>query len=392
MAHISALSGMTSVREPEDGTLAMFRDSVRKFMEREVGPNAEKWRRQKQVDPNVFKKAGEQGFLCLWADEEYGGMGIDDWRYERVLEEEQARVDSKGFFLGLHSRIVAPYLGAYGTEEQKEQYLTRAVSGEGILAIAMTEPSAGSDLAGMRTMAVDKGDHWLLNGQKTYISNGQICDLVIVAAKTNPDNPRAIGLFLVETGWEGFSRGQNLDKMGMDANDTSELFFADVKVPKSNELGDPQKGFRCLMAKLAEERLFATIGNLAWAEFAFDETVNFVRERKVFGRQLSQMQNTRFKLGDLRSRLDMMQAFTDRLIDLANNKSLGAELAASAKLVSSELLGDMVDEGVQLHGGAGYMEEYPICRAYRDARVHRILAGTSEIMKEIVARKVLDGN
>jgi len=392
MAHISALSGITAVRESEDETLSMFRDSVRKFMEAEVQPNAARWREQKYVNKEVFKKAGDQGFLCLWANEKYGGMGIDDWRFERVLEEEQARVDSKGFFLGLHSRIVAPYIGTFGTEDQKSRYLTGAVSGETILAIAMTEPGAGSDLAGMRSTAIDKGDHWLLNGQKTYISNGQICDLVIVAAKTDPENPRAIGLFLVEAAMDGFERGQNLDKMGMDANDTSELFFTDVKIPKTNELGDPKKGFRCLMAKLAEERLFATFGNLAWAEFAFDETINFVKDRKVFGEALSQMQNTRFKLGELRSRLDMMQAFTDRMIEMANNKSLGAELAASAKLLSSELLGDMVDEGVQLHGGAGYMEEYPICRAYRDARVHRILAGTSEIMKEIVARKVLDGN
>jgi alkylation response protein AidB-like acyl-CoA dehydrogenase len=373
-----------------DSDMELFRDSARKFFQTEIRPHSERWREAGIVDREAFLKAGEAGYLCMWIDEKYGGLGLKDFRYEQILIEENALHGDSGYFITLHSRLVAPYLEHFGTEEQKQRFYPGIMSGETIMAIAMTEPDAGSDLAGMKARAEDKGDHWLLNGSKTYISNGILADLVIVAAKTHPENPHGVTLFLVERGMEGFERGRMLKKMGMKSQDTAELFFRDVKVPKANVLGQPHAGFYQLMKGLAEERLIAAAGNVSGARAALDVTKEFVRNRKVFGKPLSKMQNTRFKLAALDAELDIAQVYVDRCVEQHNLGKLDPTDAARAKLYTSELQGRMVDEGVQLHGGAGYMDEYPICRMYQDERIHRILAGTSEIMKEIIARSTLD--
>ncbi|MDJ0918601.1 MAG: acyl-CoA dehydrogenase family protein [Woeseiaceae bacterium] len=366
----------------------MFRDSVRSFMQNEIGPHSERWHEQGMVDREAFVKAGEQGLLLMWADEAYGGAGVEDFRYEQVLMEENAKYGDNGFFLWLHSRLVAPYLGALGTDEQKQRWLPKCVSGENILAVAMTEPGAGSDVAGMRTKAEDKGDHFLLNGSKTYISNGILADLVVVAARTNPDSSHGLSLFVVERGMEGFERGRNLDKMGLKSQDTAELFFNNVKVPKENLLGELHKGFYSLMHFLAEERLLAAVGFMANAEAAFAETMEFITERKAFGQTIADFQNTRFKMADMRADLDVAQAYVDHCVMLHNDGKLSAEDAAKAKLHTSELEFRVTDECVQLHGGAGYMNEYAVCRRFTDARVSRIYAGSSEIMREIIARSI----
>ncbi len=378
------------IRRPVEAELELFRDSARKFFQQEIRPHGERWRETGLIDREAYLKAGEMGFLCMWMDEQYGGAGIKDFRYEQVLIEENAAHGDSGYFITLHSRLVAPYLQHFGTEEQKQRFFPGIRTGEKILAIAMTEPDAGSDLAGMKSHAVDKGDHWLLNGTKTYISNGILSDVIIVAAKTHPDNPHGVTLFLVERGMEGFERGRLLKKMGMKSQDTAELFFRDVKVPKTHVLGQVHAGFYHLMQGLAEERLIAACGNVAGARAALEATREFVRQRKVFGKPLSKMQNTRFKLAALDTELDIAQVYVDRCVEQHNLGKLDPTDAARAKLYTSELNGRMVDEGVQLHGGAGYMDEYPICRMYQDERIHRILAGTSEIMKEIIARSTLD--
>lgn len=377
-------------RRPFSPEMEQFRDSARKFFQKEIRPNSERWRENNIVDREAFLKAGEQGYLCMWADEQYGGLGLKDFRYEQILIEENAFHGDPGYFISLHSRLVGPYLGHFGNEEQKQRFLPGVISGEKILAIAMTEPDAGSDLAGMKTRAVEEGEHWVLNGSKTYISNGINADIVIVAAKTHPENPHGITLFIVERGMPGFERGRNLKKMGLKSQDTAELFFHDVKIPKANVLGQVHGGFYHLMKGLAEERLMAACGNIVSARLALEITRNFVKERKVFGKPLSKMQNTRFVLAALDAEIDMAQDYVDRCVEVHNAGGLDAVDAARAKLVTSELNGRMVDAGVQLHGGAGYMEEYEICRLYQDERVHRILAGTSEIMKEIIARSTLD--
>lgn len=377
-------------RAPMDAELELFRDSARQFFQKEIRPNSERWRDAGMVEREAFLKAGEMGYLCMWADEQYGGLGLKDFRYEQVLIEENALHGDPGFFMTLHSRLVGPYFEHFGSEEQKQRFLPDFISGRKILGIAMTEPDAGSDLAGMKSRAEDKGDYWLLNGSKTYISNGINGDVFIVAAKTQPDQPHAVTLFIVERGMEGFERGRNLKKMGMKSQDTAELFFRDCKVPKENVLGQPNAGFYHLMQGLAEERLIAAVGNLAACRAAFDVTREFVRERKAFGKPLSKFQNTRFKLAEIDAEMDMMQVYVERMVEVHNQGKLSPVDASRAKLLSSELNGRMVDLGVQLHGGAGYMDEYAICRMYQDERIHRILAGSSEIMKEIIAREILD--
>lgn len=373
-----------------DADMEQFRDSARKFFQREIAPHSERWREANIVDREAFLKAGEMGYLCMWIDEKYGGLGVKDFRYEQILIEESVMHGDRGFFFWLHSRLVAPYLENFGSEEQKQRFFPGIQSGETILAVAMTEPDAGSDLAGMKTRAVEADDHWLLNGSKTYISNGINADLVVVAARTHPEKPHGLTLFLVERGMPGFERGRNLKKMGLKSQDTAELFFNDVKVPKANVLGTPHAGFQHLMKGLAEERLLAAIYNIASAQLALQITKEFVRERKVFGKPLSTFQNTRFKLAALDTEIQVAQCWVDQLVAAHNAGQLDGTDAARAKLYTSEVNGRMVDEGVQLHGGAGYMEEYPICLLYQDERVHRILAGTSEIMKEIIARSILD--
>jgi alkylation response protein AidB-like acyl-CoA dehydrogenase len=365
-----------------------FRRSVSRFFQTEIGPHAEKWREQGQVDRWAYTKAGEQGYLLLWADEKYGGAGIDDFRYEQIIIEENIRHGDIGFYLNLHTGLVAPYIDKFGTDEQKQRWLPACVSGEKILAVAMTEPGTGSDLAGMKAMAIDKGDHWLLNGSKTYISNGQLADLIVVAARTDPESKYAMGLFMIEAGMEGFQRGKSLKKLGLKSQDTSELFFDNVKVPKTNVLGDSAKGFAYLNLCLARERLVAAVGSMAAAQTAFDITLEYITTRKAFGKPIGAFQDARFKMASMRAHLDATQCFIDQLAIELNAGRLTGEVAAEAKLLATELEGRVMDDCVQLHGGAGYMEEYRICRMYADARVTRIFAGTSEIMKEIIGRSL----
>jgi len=322
------------------------------------------------------------------ADEQFGGLGVADFRYEAVMLEELSYFDEFGLLLGLHTTIVAPYLLNYGNAEQKARIIPRIVSGETILAVAMTEPGAGSDLAGMRTFAEDKGDYWLLNGQKTFISNGINSDLVLVAAKTVANNPHAMGLFMVERGDEGFHRGQPLKKIGLLSQDTAELFFENVKVRKANVLGDPTKGFKYLMAQLATERLSVAIGAVASCRAALDHTIRYTKERNVFGKPLASFQNSQFKLAEMATETDIAQIYVDRLISAQVEGQLSVEQACGAKYWTSELACKIIDECLQLHGGYGYMTEYPISRMFVNARVGRIYAGANEIMKTVIARSM----
>jgi alkylation response protein AidB-like acyl-CoA dehydrogenase len=366
----------------------IFRDSYRRFVQKEIGPHAERWREQGYVDREAFRKSGEHGYLMMWADEKYGGAGIRDFRYEQVMIEENLRYGDIGFFNTLHSRLVGPYIGEIGNEEQKQRFLPRCIKGECILAIAMTEPGAGSDLAGMKTRAEDRGDHWVINGSKTYISNGQIADLIIVAARTVPEKTHGLGLFLVEADMAGFKRGRNLKKIGLKAQDTSELFFDNVKVPKANVLGDPTRGFYYLTQFLAEERLITACQCITNAQIAYDLAYDYITNRRVFGRPLGALQNARFKMAEMRAQIDVLQTFIDHCVTQHNAGKLTPQMAAEGKLLASELEGRVVDECLQMHGGAGYMEEFRISRMFTDARVSRIYAGASEVMKEIIARGV----
>ena len=372
----------------------MFRDSYRRFLNEEVVPHMPRFREQGIVDREIFQKAGEQGLLMIWPDEKYGGLGDTDFRFEQVIIEETAFANVGEWFNTLHSRLVGYYFQTIGNEEQRDRFLPKCVSGESILAVAMTEPDAGSDLSGMKSTAKDKGSHLVLNGSKTYISNGINADIVIAAAKYIPEGEsqaegsHSMVLCIVERGMEGFERGRNLKKMGMPAQDTAELFFNDVKIPKENILGVPGKGFYHLMEGLAEERLIGGAGYGAGARAAFNVTREFVMQRKVFGKRLCDMQNTQFVMADLDTDIDIFQVYVDHLVALHNDGKLDANMAAKAKLQGSEILWRAVDEGVQLHGGAGYMEEYPICGMFKDARINRILAGSSEVMKIIIGRDV----
>jgi acyl-CoA dehydrogenase len=363
-----------------------FRDSVRRFFQSEFAPDAAQWRAQGYVDRSAYLKAGAQGYLLMWAPEEYGGAGIDDFRYEQVVYEENVRYGEPGFYVNLHSGLVAPYIGKLGSPEQRRRWLPACVRGEKILAIAMTEPDAGSDLRGIRTTAVESDGHWVLNGSKTYISNGQIADVVIVVARSVPGSTHGLGLFVVEEGMAGFRRGKVLKKIGLKAQDTSELYFDNVQVPAQNVLGDPTQAFAYLRQFLVGERLIAAIGSVAAAQYAFDVTLDFVKERRAFGRPIGTFQNSRFVLAQLRAEIDAIQTYVDQCVLEYNADRLSVEDAAAAKLLASELEGRVADQCLQLHGGAGYMEEYAIARLYADARVSRIFAGSSEIMREIIGR------
>jgi alkylation response protein AidB-like acyl-CoA dehydrogenase len=368
----------------------MFRDAYRKFLTTEIVPHMESWREAGIVDRGAFQKAGEQGFLMVWPDEKYGGMGDPDFRFEQVIIEESAYARVGDWYNTLHSRLVGPYITRFGNEAQCQRFLPKCISGETILAIAMTESDAGSDLAGMRSHAQEHDDYWLLNGSKTFISNGINADLVVVAAKTDPDNnPHHMTLFLLERGMEGFERGRNLKKMGLKAQDTAELFFNDVKVPKANVLGVPGQGFIYLMKGLAEERLIGASGYLSAAQVSWDLTAEYVKERKAFGKPLAAFQNTQFKLAEMRTQLDLAQVYVDQCVRSFNAGALTAVDAAKAKLVASELQVAIADLGVQLHGGHGYMDEYPISRQYTDAKISTIYAGSSEVMKIIISRDCL---
>jgi len=372
-----------TIFEPEH---EQFRDVVRRFMQQEIAPHAEKWREQGYVDRKAFTKTGELGYLLTWADEEYGGSGLKDIRYEQIIHEENTYHGDPAFYQNLHAMIVAPYFDKFGTEAQKQKYLPKAASGESILAIAMTEPNAGSDLAAIRTKAEDKGDHWLLNGSKTYISNGIQADVIIVAARTSLDDARSIGLMIVEAGMEGFKRGKKLKKMGLHAQDTAELFFDNVRIPKDNVLGEPSKGFRYMTQCLALERLQVSIASITAAQLAFDITLDYIKERRAFGKPLGALQHIRFTMADMRAKIDAVQCFVDQCVMLGNEDKLTANLASQAKLLATQTEGEVVDQCLQFHGGAGYMDEYRISRLYTDARVSRIFAGANEIMLEIIGR------
>jgi acyl-CoA dehydrogenase len=367
----------------------LFRQSYRRFLEAEVAPNMPAYREAGIVDRKVFEKAGAQGMLMVWPDEKHGGLGDKDFRFEQVIIEETVRAGCGEWYNTLHSRLVGPYFENLGTEEQKERFLPRAASGECILAVAMTEPHAGSDLSAIKTRATDEGDHFLLNGSKTYISNGINADAVVIAAKCEPfDKPHSMVLLVVERGMEGFERGRNLDKIGLHAQDTAELFFNDVKVPKENVLGQPGLGFRYLMEGLAEERLIAAVGYLSSGRRAFDVTRDYVMERPSFGGKVADHQNTQFRMAEMDAELDALQVFVDACVKEHNAGRLDANMAAKAKLLTSETEWKMADLGLQLHGGAGYMREYEISRIFTDARMSRIYAGSSEVMKYIIGRDV----
>jgi len=368
----------------------IFRESYRRFLADEIAPHMAQWRRDGIVDRSAFRKAGDNGMLMVWPDERFGGAGLTDFRFEQIIIEETARQGCAEWYNTLHSRLVGPYIGSYGSEEQKQRFLPKCVSGEHILAVAMTEPGAGSDLAGMKSTLRRQGDHYVLNGSKTYISNGINADLIVVAAKCEPfDEPHSMALVVVERGMKGFERGRNLEKIGLQAQDTAELFFNNVVIPAENLLGEPGRGFKYLMQRLAEERLIGAAGFVAAARRAFEETRAFVRERSVFGKKLSEMQNTQFKMADLDTQIELAQLYVDHCVAMHDRGALSATMGAKAKLIASEVEWQAVDEGLQLHGGAGYMSEYPISQMFLNARVSRIYAGTSEIMRTIIGREVL---
>jgi alkylation response protein AidB-like acyl-CoA dehydrogenase len=374
-----------------DSEHEMFRDSFRKFLLEEAVPFHEQWEKDGQVSHEFWKKAGAQGYLCPTVPEAYGGSEAD-FRYNAVVSEEVANFGLTGIGFNLHSDIAVPYLMAYGTEEQKHKYLPGCISGEIITAIAMTEPGTGSDLQGVKTNAVlsDDGEHYILNGSKTFITNGQLADLVIVVAKTNPDaGSKSSSLLLIETGMEGFVKGQNLHKIGMKAQDTSELFFQDVKVPKANLLGEQGMGFIYLMQELPQERLSVSLAAICCAESILEQTVTYVKDRQAFGKSIASFQNTQFKLAEMSATVTMARVFIDKCLELHLEKELDPITAAKLKLLSTDIQCDVVDECLQLHGGYGYMWEYPVARAYADARVQKIYAGTNEIMKLIIGRDII---
>jgi long-chain-acyl-CoA dehydrogenase len=369
----------------------MFRDSFRKFLLEEAVPYHEQWEKDGQVSRDFWRKAGEMGYLSPTVPEAYGGVEVD-FRYNAVVAEEVANFGLTGIGFGLHSDIAVPYIMAYGSEEQKQKYLPGCVNGDIVTAIAMTEPGTGSDLQGVKTNAVlsDDGEHYILNGSKTFITNGQLADLVIVVAKTDPSaGSKGTSLFLVEAGTEGFVKGQNLHKIGMKAQDTSELFFQDVKVPKENLLGEKGMGFIYLMQELPQERLSVSLSAVACAESILEQTVTYVKDRKAFGTSIASFQNTQFKLAEMSSTVTMARVFIDKCLELHIDKELDPVTAAKLKLLTTDIQCDVVDECLQLHGGYGYMWEYPVARAYADARVQKIYAGTNEIMKLIIGRDIV---
>ncbi|MCG9876317.1 MAG: acyl-CoA dehydrogenase family protein [Leptospiraceae bacterium] len=361
-----------------------FREMARKFFETEVKPFHEEWEKAHIVPKEVWKKAGANGLLCPDVPEEYGGSGAD-FLYNIIIIEESSKVGNSGFFISLHNDVIAPYITTYGNEEQKKKWLPKCISGESILAVAMTEPGAGSDLKGIRTSAVDKGDHFVVNGQKTFISNGQLADLIVTAVKH--DNG-TISLVMIEEGMKGFERGRNLDKIGLKAQDTSELYFNDVIVPKENLLGKQGQGFRYLMMKLAQERLVLAVAAVEATRLVHNITLKYIKERQAFGKKIGSFQNTKFKMAEMATELEMAQVFCDQAV-MTHMKGVNTTVEASmAKWYATEMQKRHTDECLQFFGGYGYMMEYPIARAYIDARIQTIYAGTTEIMKEIIGRSL----
>ncbi|MBI2383268.1 MAG: acyl-CoA dehydrogenase family protein [Gammaproteobacteria bacterium] len=364
-----------------------FRKSFRRFVQEEIVPHHARWEEQQCVDRAIWNRAGELGFLCVTMPEAYGGAGADRL-YSVAMMEELARAGASGIGFPLHSDIVANYINNFGNEAQKREWLPRMASGAAVSAIAMTEPGTGSDLQAVKTTAVADGEHYVLNGSKTFITNGLLSDLVVVVAKTgnSGEGAKDTSLLVVEADTPGFTKGKPLKKIGMKAQDTCELFFDNVRVPKANLLGKEGMGFVMLMQELAWERLIIAIYSIAGAEAALQYTVDYTRSRKVFGRPVAAYQNTRFKLAEVKGELAIGRVFVDRCLELVLQKKLGVDDAAAAKFWCSDLMGKVIDECLQLHGGNGYMLEYPIARAYIDCRAQRIYGGTNEIMKELIAR------
>lgn len=365
-----------------------FRDMVRRFCEDRITPFHAEWAKAHQVPKSTWLEAGELGLLNAWLPEEYGGVG-EGILFDIIVCEELGRAGATGPGFPLHSLIVTPYIHDFGSDSLKARILPKLVSGEAVAAIAMTEPSTGSDLAAIKTRAVRDGDGWRINGQKTFITNGQNADVAVVACVTDPEKgAKGVSLFVIEEGMEGFSKGNNLHKIGQHANDTAELFFADVYVPADNMLGEEGKGFVYMMQELCQERMLVSVQCQARAEAVFEMTVDYTKERRAFGKRVFDFQNSRFVLAGLKAELMAGRAFCDALISQRLAGTLDAVQASAGKLYHSELLGRVVDECLQLHGGYGYIEEYPISQAYVDARIERIYAGTSEIMKEVIGRSL----
>ncbi len=368
----------------------ILRDSIKKFLENEIGDEYQKWEEDGIVPREIWKKCGENGYLLPWVPEQYGGSGAD-FLYSIIIIEEITRYGASGLFIPLHNDVVAPYIYTFGNEKQRERWIPGCVTGDTILALAMTEPEAGSDLASMKTTAVKNGSEWILNGQKTFISNGILSDLVVVAAKTGgPDIPthQAISLFVVERGMPGFERGEPIKKIGLKAQDTAELFFDDCKIPEDNLLGEPGQGFIYLMQKLQQERLIAALASQAAAEKCLELALDYVKERQLFGKPLSKFQNTQFVLAELASEIAVGRSFIDNLI---MNHMAGKDIVTEtcmAKYWVCEMHKKVADKCLQLFGGYGYCAEYPISQFYLDARIQTIYGGTSEIMKLIISRSM----
>ncbi len=367
----------------------LFKETVENFMKKEALPHVEKWEKAGIVDRDIWTKTGEMGMLCMDMPEEYGGLGLKDFRYNAILQEVMINLGIDGPGFTLQNDIMAPYFEKYFTKTQKEKWLPKIISGEIVTAIAMTEPDAGSDLAGMRTSAIKQGDHYVLNGAKTYITNGILSDLVLVCCKTDTTQKhKGISILIVERGMEGFTRGKNLEKIGLKAQDTAELFFEDVKVPVENILGEEGMGFYYLMHNLPQERLSIAVGSQAMAQRAFEDTLTFVKERTAFGRPIGKFQNSRFKMAEMQTEITIGRTFLDDCIQELNEDRLSNEKAAMAKYWFTEMADRVIDQCLQLHGGAGYMWEYPIAKAYAGHRIMRILGGTNEIMREIIGKSM----
>ena len=367
-----------------------FRDSLREFIDRTLRPNTERHAREHRIDRDAWLEAGRNGFLGLEVAEEYGGTGAADYRFNTVFNEELARFAAAyASCFGIHADVVAPYLVDLGTEEQKKTWLPRMCSGEVITAIAMTEPSGGSDLANLRTSAVADGSDWILNGAKTFITNGGSADLVVVAARTGPgQGARGVSLFLVDTTLPGFERGRILDKVGQPESDTAELFFADLRLPADAVLGEVGAGFISLMQRLPQERIGVAIGNVANADQLLSETLDYVKQRHAFGQPIGSFQHNKFLLAELHTKVTVTQSFVDACVLAHTRHELSADEAAMAKWWAAEVQNDVLDHCVQLYGGYGYMNEYRIARAWKDARVNKIWAGSNEIMKELIGRRL----
>ena len=373
----------------DDDHLA-FGEAFRAFADKELAPNYLEWEKDGIAPREIFSKAGASGFLGMAIPEEYGGGGVQDFRFNQILAEQVAAAGVTGAGLGLtlHNDTCLPYFLSYANDEQKQGWLPGIASGELITAVGMTEPGAGSDLAGIRTSAKRDGDHYVVNGSKTFITNGINADLVITVVRTSEDRHKGLSLLIIERGMEGFERGRNLDKLGLHSQDTAELSFSDVRVPVANLLGEEGSAFAQLTGKLPQERMSIAVNGIAEARAAFTETLQYVQDRKAFGTTLSSFQNTKFAMAEMITEIDVAQAFVDQCVNRLNDGELDAADASKAKWFATEMQGRIIDRCLQLHGGYGYMTEYPVARRYADARVTRIYGGTTEIMKSVISRSL----